>query len=210
MSNKLSDFSVHIAIDKALCKTQDRTKDLLYDYHHARPSDRAKKHQILEQLLGTYNGETITPPFYCDLGENIHFKGGGFFNTNVTILDLAPVYLGEYVQLGPNVVISTAGHPIDMAERVLPIALGNPITIGDNVWIGAGAVILDGVTIGDRSVIGAGSIVTKDIPADCVALGNPCKVVKHIQHGQIPSDEELEEMWRPIFEMENAERETSD
>lgn len=166
------------------------------------PLSVRKKRDILTQLLGRYQGETIVQPFYCDLGENIHFQGGGFLNTNVTILDLAPVHLGAYVQIGPNVVISTAGHPFDMAERVLPIALGNPITIGDHVWIGAGAIILDGVTIGDRSVIGAGSIVNQDIPADSIAVGQPCRVIRRIEHSEMPNEQELDAMWRPILERE--------
>ncbi|WP_047047183.1 sugar O-acetyltransferase [Vibrio mexicanus] len=199
MSSKLSDFSVHIPITPELCEFQTQVKEKLYDFNHARPSENAKKAEIVNSLLGSANGVVIVPPFYCDMGENIFFKNGGFLNTGVTILDLAPVYLGEYVQIGPNVVISTAGHPFDLAERVRPIAIGNPITIGDSVWIGAGAIILDGVTIGDRTIIGAGSVVTKDIPADSVAVGNPCRVVKTIEHGKMPTDEELEEMWRPVM-----------
>lgn len=149
----------------------------------------------MQSILGQYKGVTIVPPFYCDMGKNIHFECGGFLNSGVKILDLAPVFIGAHVQVGPNVVISTAGHPFDLAERVLPIASANPIKIGDNVWIGANAVILDGVTIGDRSVIGAGSVVTKDIPPDCVAVGNPCRVIKTITHSDMPSDDELDEMW---------------
>ncbi|PSW73445.1 sugar O-acetyltransferase [Photobacterium sp. GB-50] len=201
MSSKLSDFSVHLPINPELVQFQQSVKEKLYDFNHARPSEDEKYHRILSELLGSVNGVTILPPFYCDMGKNIHFKRGGFLNAGVKILDIAPVMLGEFVQIGPNVVISTAGHPLDIAERVLPIAAANPITIGDNVWIGAGAIILDGVTIGDRSVIGAGSIVTKDIPADSVAVGNPCRVVKKIEHSAIPSEAELEEMWRQIMEM---------
>lgn len=201
MSSKLSDFSVHLPINPELVQFQQGVKEKLYDFNHARPSEEEKSRLILTALLGAENGVTILPPFYCDMGKNIHFKRGGFLNAGVKILDIAPVVFGEFVQIGPNVVISTAGHPLDIAERVLPIAAANPITIGDSVWIGAGAIILDGVTIGDRSVIGAGSIVTKDIPADCVAAGNPCRVIKKIEHGKMPSEQELEEMWRPIMEM---------
>ncbi|NOI69350.1 sugar O-acetyltransferase [Vibrio owensii] len=201
MSSKLADFSVHIPITPELFEFQTEVKEKLYDFNHARPSEHLKKAEIIESLLGSAKGVNIVPPFYCDMGKNIHFTQGGFLNAGVTILDLAPVHIGEYVQIGPNVVISTAGHPFELAERVRPIATGNPITIGDSVWIGAGAIILDGVTIGERAIIGAGSVVTKDIPADCVAVGNPCRVVKTIEQSEMPSEEEIIEMWRPLMEM---------
>lgn len=203
MSQKLSDFTVHIPIDRELMDFQNKVKEKLYDFNHSRPSQGALRQALLDDLLGSNKGVTIIPPFYCDMGKNIHFKQGGFINTGVTILDLAPVTIGDYAQIGPNVVISTAGHPFDLAERVLPIATGNPIVIGDNVWIGANSVILDGVTIGDRSIIGAGSIVTKDIPSDCVAVGNPCRVIKSISHSEMPTDEELDKMWRPLMADDN-------
>lgn len=195
MSYQLSDFSVQIPINKALCEFQDEVKEQLYDFNLSRPSEHQRRAEILKSILGTYQDTTIVPPFYCDMGKNIHFERGGFLNSGVKILDLAPVFIGEYVQIGPNVVISTAGHPCDLAERVLPIASANPITIGANVWVGANAVILDGVTIGERSVIGAGSVVTKDIPADSVAVGAPCRVIKTITHSKMPTDEELDAMW---------------
>ncbi len=198
MSHKLSDFSVQIPINKELCAFQDEVKEQLYDFNHSRPSEHQLRVDVLQSILGNYQGVIIVPPFYCDMGKNIHFECGGFLNSGVKILDLAPVFIGECVQIGPNVVISTAGHPFDLAERVLPIASANPIKIGDNVWVGANAVILDGVTIGDRSVIGAGSVVTKDIPPDCVAVGNPCRVIKTITHSEMPTDEELNEMWADL------------
>ncbi|WP_375322443.1 sugar O-acetyltransferase [Aliivibrio logei] len=203
MSHKLSDFSVHIPIDRELMDFQNQVKEKLYEFNHSRPSQGAFRQELLDDLLGSNKGVTIIPPFYCDMGKNICFKQGGFLNTGVTILDLASVTIGEYVQIGPNVVISTAGHPFDLAERVLPIATGNPIVIGDNVWIGTNSVILDGVTIGDRSIIGAGSVVTKDIPSDCVSVGNPCRVVKSISHSKIPTNQELDEMWRSLMEEDN-------
>ncbi|SON52923.1 sugar O-acetyltransferase [Vibrio tapetis] len=198
MSQTISDFDVQIPINKALFEFQTQVKEKLYDFNHARPSALEYRNQLLGEILGSVNQVHIVPPFYCDMGKNIHFKQGGFLNTGVKILDLACVTIGEYVQIGPDVVISTAGHPLDLAERVRPVATGNPIVIGDNVWIGAKAVILDGVTIGDRSVIGAGSVVTKDIPSDVVAVGNPCRVIKQIVHSEMPSDEEIEAMWEGL------------
>lgn len=200
MSNKVSDFSVQIPINPEFDKMQDQVKEKLYDYNHARPSQHSLRRQLLEEILGSSGGANILSPFYCDVGKNIHFKQGGFVNTGVKILDLAPVKIGEYVQIGPDVIISTAGHPIDLAERVKPVATANPITIGDNVWIGAGAIILDGVTIGNRCVIGAGSVVNKDIPEDSVAVGIPCKVVKSIKQSPMPTEEELHQMWKPMME----------
>ncbi|GHA57801.1 sugar O-acetyltransferase [Photobacterium aphoticum] len=201
MSQDLSDFSYHTPITPELFAEQMAVKEKLYDFNALRPSDHESQAALLNDLLGSHNGAHIVAPFYCDMGKNIHFKLGGFLNAGVKILDMAPVTFGERVLIGPNVVISTASHPLTLAERVLPVAPANPIAIGDNVWIGAGAVILDGVTIGDRAVIGAGSVVTKDIPADVLAVGNPCKVIRTIEQPPLPSDEALDEMWRPVIEM---------
>ncbi len=198
MSQSIADFEVQLPIDKALFEFQTQVKEKLYDFNHSRPAELEYRNQLLGEILGSANQVHIVPPFYCDMGKNIHFKQGGFLNTGVKILDLATVTIGEYVQIGPDAVISTAGHPLDLAQRVCPIATANSIVIGDNVWIGAKAVILDGVTIGDRSVIGAGSIVTKNIPADVVAVGNPCRVIKQILHSEMPTDEEIEAMWEGL------------
>ncbi|WP_070964093.1 sugar O-acetyltransferase [Vibrio sonorensis] len=195
MSQSLSDFEVRIPINKKLVETQREVREKLYDYNHSRPSEMEKRKSLLDDILGTNKGVNIFPPFYCDMGKNIHFKLGGFLNVDVKILDIAPVNIGEYVQIGPGAILTTVGHPLDMAERCLPEAAGNSINIGDNVWIGAGAIVLGGVSIGDRSVIGAGAVVTKDIPADSVAVGNPAKVIKTIEHNPMPTDEELDEIW---------------
>lgn len=204
MSHSLDDFEVKLPISPELFAFQTEVKEKLYDFNHARPSQHELKSNILSSLLGSHNGANIVPPFYCDMGKNIHFAEGGFLNAGVKVLDIAPVHFGRYVQVGPNAVISTAGHPLDMADRVLPFATGNPITIGDSVWLGAGVIVLGGVTIGARSVIGAGSVVTKDIPEDCLAVGSPCKVIRKIEHGEIPSEAELIEMWRPMFELKEG------
>lgn len=198
MSQRIADFEIQLPIDQSLFDFQTQVKEKLYDFNHSRPSELEYRNQLLGEIVGSANQVHIVPPFYCDMGKNIHFKQGGFLNTGVKILDLATVTIGEYVQIGPDTVISTAGHPLDLAERVRPVATANPIVIGDNVWIGAKAVILDGVTIGDRSVIGAGSVVTKDIPADVVAVGNPCRVIKTIKQSKMPTDEEIEAMWEGL------------
>lgn len=195
MSKKIEDFSVQLLISKELDEAQLTCKDKLYDFNFSRPREKQKRTDILKSLFGKYHSTHIEPPFHCDMGTNIFFAQGGFLNYGVTILDIAPVTIGEYVLMGPNVVISTAGHPVDLAERVKPFACADPINIGDNVWLGAGCVVLGGVSIGSRSVIGAGSIVTKDIPSDVIAVGNPCRVIKKIEHGKIPSEAQLQEWW---------------
>ncbi|PKF62176.1 sugar O-acetyltransferase [Psychromonas sp. psych-6C06] len=195
MHKKVEDFSVQLRIDKKLVKQQLACKEKLYDFNFSRPSEGEKRHKILSTLFGRFKNTHIEPPFQCDMGSNIFFGEGGFINYDVKILDIAPVTIGEYVLLAPNVVLSTVNHPIDLAERVKPYACAEPINIGDNVWIGAGSIVLGGVTIGSRSVIGAGSVVTKDIPSDVIAVGNPCRVIKNVVHGQMPSEELLASWW---------------
>ena len=136
---------------------------------------------ILSDLIGAMGKNVfIEPPFYCDYGQNINIGENVFMNFNCMILDVCEVRIGKDTMLGPNVQIYTATHPINWKERANILEYGVPITIGSNVWIGGGAIFNPGVTVGDRSVIGAGSIVTKDIPSDVFAAGNPCKVVKKL------------------------------
>ena len=200
MNKKVEDFSVQLLIDKTLVDHHLACKEKLYDFNFSRPSEGDKRKNILKSLFAKYNNTHIEPPFQCDMGNNISFGKGGFINYGVKILDIAPVTIGEYVLIAPNVVLATVDHPIDLAERVKPYACGEPITIGDNVWLGAGAIVLGGVTIGDRSVIGAGSVVTKDIPNDVIAVGNPCRVIKNIAHGKMPSQVQLAKWWREFVE----------
>lgn len=195
MSKKVADFSVKLKINKALAEHQLVCKDKLYEFNFSKPREEEKRRAILKTIFGAYHNTHIEPPFKCDMGSNIFFGEGGFINYGVTILDIAPVNIGEYVLIAPNVVISTASHPVDLAERVKPYACAEPITIGDSVWLGAGCVVLGGVTIGDRSVIGAGSVVTQDIPSDVIAVGSPCRVIKKIEHSEMPSDEQIQEWW---------------
>ncbi|WP_022942749.1 sugar O-acetyltransferase [Psychromonas hadalis] len=195
MSKKVKDFSVQLLIDKALINHQLTCKEKLYDFNFSRPSEGDKRKTILKSLFGKYRNAHIEPPFYCDMGSNIFLGEGGFINYGVTILDIAPVTIGQYVLIAPNVVIGTVAHPVDLSERVKPYACAEPITLGNNVWLGAGCIVLGGVTIGDRSVIGAGSIVTKDIPSDVIAVGNPCRVIKKIEHGEMPSKEQISKWW---------------
>ncbi len=158
-----------------------RCRELCYEFNMCRPSELEKQDQILKKLLGKI-GENyrIRAPFYCDYGYNVEIGDNFFANFNLVITDCAKVAIGNNVLIGPNVALHTAGHPLDVETRNKGLEFAYPITIGDNVWIGGGVQILPGVTIGDNAVIGAGSIVTKDIPANVVAVGNPCRVMKQI------------------------------
>ena len=142
--------------------------------------ESAEHRQVLEQLFGRGGGSAVvTPPFFCDYGTQIELGEKVFFNFNCVLLDVCTIRIGSNTLIGPAVQIYTPLHPMDAAQR-REREYGSPVTIGSDVWIGGGAVILPGVNIGDRAVIGAGSVVTKDIPADVFAAGNPCKVTRQL------------------------------
>lgn len=154
---------------------------MCFEYNHTSPDDAEKGRQILNQLLGKLGADScIQRNFFCDYGYNIEIGKKFFANYNLVILDCAKVTIGDNVFIGPNVGIYTAEHPLDGAERRQGLEFAKPITIGNDAWIGGNAVILGGVTIGSNCVIGAGSVVTKDIPDNSVAVGNPCKIIKNI------------------------------
>lgn len=162
-------------------KVIKKCKDKCYHYNQLNPNDSEKQQEILRDLLGKMGQEvTFVPPFWCDYGYNIEVGSYFYANHNLIIQDGAGITFGDYVFIGPNVTFTTAEHAIDPQMRKDGIEIAKPIKIGNNVWIGAGAVILAGVTIGDNSVIGAGSVVTKPIPANVVAVGVPCKVQRKI------------------------------
>ncbi len=156
-------------------------KDICYKYNNLLPSDDEGRELILRNLLGKA-GENIviTQPFYCDFGVNINIGDNFYSNHNLIILDGAKVSIGNNVFMGPNCCISTAAHPLDSEQRNKGIEYAEPIEIGNSVWLGAGVTIIAGVKIGDNTVIGAGSVVTKDIPSNVIAVGNPCKVLREI------------------------------
>lgn len=156
-------------------------KDWCYQYNLLHPNDLDGQRTILRKLLGSMGKETvITPPFWCDYGYNIHVGDFFYSNHNLIITDGAEVRFGDNVFIAPNCCFTTAEHPIDPEQRKLGLEIAGPITVGNNVWIGAGSTILAGVTIGDNSVIGAGSVVTSSIPANVVAVGVPCRVMRPI------------------------------
>lgn len=169
------------ALDRELQSLQENAQILLYEYNHLSPKDKLKKSKILKELFGECGDLVfINQDFKCDYGKNIFFKGLAILNYNCVILDNSIVTIGENAFIGPNTIISCASHPILASERNSGITLSKPITLGNNVWLGANCTVLGGVTIGDNSIIGAGSVVTKDIPARVIAVGNPCKVLKEI------------------------------
>lgn len=160
---------------------QDNAKSLCWEYNKTAPWEKEKRSEILQKLFGTCHPLTfIEPSFRCDYGFNIHTHGLTVINYNCVILDTSPVSIGANAFIAPGVCIACAGHSIDPVQRSMGVGTSAPITIEDNVWIGANATICGGVTIGEGSVIGAGSVVTKDIPAGVVAAGNPCRVLRPI------------------------------
>lgn len=157
------------------------TSRLLREFNTTDPSDFETLGRLAGKIVsGAQENVSIMPPFYCDYGFHIQVGKGFFANYNCTILDVGKVTIGENVLLAPNVSIYTAGHPVHPAARQSGYEYGIPVTIGNNVWIGGNVVITPGVHIGDNVVIGAGSVVTKDIPANVVAAGNPCRVIRRI------------------------------
>lgn len=157
------------------------SQKLLFEFNTSRPDDLDRRRDLLSRLFGTMGKDVLVmPPFQCDYGYNIHLGDHVFINFNCVILDGGVVRIGSNVMLAPGVLINTPQHPIDPDERRTSLEYVEPVTIGDDVWIGAGAIICPGVTIGSGSVIGAGAVVVKDIPPRSVAVGNPARVIKNI------------------------------
>ena len=167
--------------DMELLKEREAAKELCYDFNQLRPSETEQQTELLKKLFGKTKGSfTVMAPFWCDYGYNIEIGKNFFANHNTVILDCAKVTFGDDVFVAPNCGFYTAGHPIDADRRNQGLEYAYPITVGDNAWIGAGVHVLPGVTIGSNVVIGAGSLVNKDIPDNCVAVGNPCRVIRAI------------------------------
>ncbi|MFR9651986.1 MAG: sugar O-acetyltransferase [Rikenellaceae bacterium] len=189
------------ANDELLVAERERCKELCYDYNHLRPSQCAERDELLRILLGRC-GDTLTiePSIWFDYGYNIEVGENFYSNHNLVILDGAKVSFGDNVFIAPNCGFYTASHPIDVSQRNRGIESALPITVGDNVWIGAGVTVLQGVAIGDNSVIGAGSVVVKSIPANSVAFGNPCRVIRGIDVNNERSLYTIEKPKYPITE----------
>ena len=167
----------YVATDPELVAASERSRRLVHAYNAELDLDR--REALLRELLGSVGERvTICSPFACDYGSNIEIGSGSFMNVGGTILDCARVTIGDDVQMGPSVQLLTPDHPRDPVRRRSGVESANPITIGDNVWLGGGVIVLGGVTIGANTILGAGSVVTRDVPADVVAVGNPCRVVR--------------------------------
>jgi len=178
--DKMLTGDLYAPLDPELVKARNRARDLCQDLNATREEQRQERGRILRELFGK-GGDTVwmQPPFYCDYGTNIELGKRVFFNFNCVVLDVARVTVGDYTLFGPAVQVYTATHPLEAKLRRKQ-EFAKPITIGSDVWIGGGAIICPGVNIGSRTVIGAGSVVTRDIPEDVFAAGNPCRVIRKL------------------------------
>lgn len=179
---KLHSGKVYYPSSEEIMTEQLGYLDKLYDFNMTRPSELPLREKMLKEMFAEI-GENcyIEPPFHANWGgHHVHFGDNVYANFGLTMVDDTHIYVGDCTMFGPNVVVATAGHPINPELRAQAYQFNMPVHIGKNCWIGAGALIMPGVTIGDNSVIGAGSVVTKDIPSNVVAVGNPCKVLREI------------------------------
>ncbi len=182
MREKMHTGELYLPNDETISAEQMQCLDRLYEFNQTRPTEMKKREALLREMFAEMGeGCYIEPPFHANFGgRHVHFGSHIYANFNLTMVDDTHIYVGDYTMFGPNVTVATAGHPILPSLREQIYQYNMPVRIGRNCWIGAGAVLTPGVTIGDNTVIGAGSIVTKDIPANVVAVGNPCRVLREI------------------------------
>ena len=182
MKERMHTGELYLPGDKEITQWQEKCLDRLYDFNTTRPTEHEKRQKLLKEMFAEIGeGCYIEPPFYSNFGGNhCHFGKFIYANFHLTMVDDTHIYVGDYTMFGPNVTVATAGHPILPELREKIYQYNAPVHIGKNCWIGAGAVILPGVSIGDNPVVGAGSIVTKDLPENIVAVGNPCRILRKI------------------------------
>jgi maltose O-acetyltransferase len=178
---KMLNGELYKSWDPILVKERKTAKELCFRYNSMQIVNKQKRASILQQLLGKMgNHVSIEPPFYCDYGYNINLGDSVYMNHGCVLLDVNKIEIGHTTLFGPYVQVLTASHPLNPKKRLSWLESGIPIKIGNNVWIGGGAIICPGVIIGNDTTIGAGSVVTKDIPEKVLAVGNPCKIIKHL------------------------------
>ncbi|MFC6182576.1 sugar O-acetyltransferase [Lactiplantibacillus daowaiensis] len=184
MSNlkKMHTGDLYLPDDPEIEVDQKRYLDRLYDYNHTRPSEPEKQQALLKELFAEIGPNCyLEPPFHANFGgHHVHFGANIYANFNLTMVDDTHIYVGDHTMIAPNVTLATAGHPILPELRAQNYQYNMPIHIGRNCWLGAGVIVLPGVTIGDNVVVGAGSVVTKDLPDNVVAVGNPCHVMRPV------------------------------
>lgn len=182
MKDKMHTGDLYLPGDAEIIAEQRNCLELLYDFNRTRPSQTDKREALLRRMFAQLGEHCyIEPPFHANFGgKHVHFGDYVYANFNLTCVDDTHIYVGERTMIGPNVVLATAGHPILPQLREKAYQFNMPVHIGRNCWLGAGVIVLPGVSIGDNSVIGAGSVVSTDIPANVVALGSPCRVLRPI------------------------------
>ncbi len=182
MKDKLHTGELYLPGDEAIMAEQLVCLDRLYNFNMTRPTELAKRTEMLKEMFAEIGeGCYIEPPFHSNFGgKHCHFGKNIYCNFNLTLVDDTHIYVGDCTMFGPNVTVATAGHPILPELREKGYQYNAPVHIGKNCWIGAGALIMPGITIGDNVVIGAGSVVTKDVPSNVVAVGNPCRVLREV------------------------------
>ena len=179
---KMHSGEIYDGADEEIAREQTLCLDRLYDYNMTRPTQPEQRKALLKEMFAEIGEDCyIEPPLHANWGGKfVHLGSNVYANFNLTLVDDTHIYIGDRTKLGPNVVIATAGHPIVPELRMQGLQFNMPVHIGKNCWLGSGVLVMPGVTIGDNSVIGAGSVVTRDIPANVVAVGNPCKVLRPI------------------------------
>lgn len=182
MKERMHTGELYLPGDEEIMRGQLQWLNRLYDFNMTRPTELDKRQKLLKEMFAEIGeGCYIEPPFHSNFGGgHVHFGKNIYANFNLTMVDDTHIYVGDYTMFGPNVTVATAGHPILPELREKAYQYNMPVHIGRNCWIGSGAIILPGITIGDNVVVGAGSVVTKDLPSNVVAVGNPCRVLRPI------------------------------
>ncbi len=182
MRNKLHSCELYLPTDDSIMAEQTKYQELQYEYNLTRPTEGERRQKLLKKMFAEIGTDCyIEQPLHANWGgHHVHFGRNVYANFNLTLVDDTHIYMGDYTMIGPNVTIATAGHPILPELREQGYQYNASVRIGRNCWLGAGVIVLPGITIGDNVVVGAGSVVTKDIPSNVVAVGNPCRVLREV------------------------------